>query len=1512
MLQDQPLGDAVANDRERKALSIVREHVTRSWQKALGTEPSDSELRQLFCLIHVHVLDIEEGGADENHVKDLLRRTILRDPDQDDAAWGLLVSLCASLAAQRSGTDRSGLLRALLNAGLKLKASRSYQNDIEKLKKYSTTAFEGLAHLAQIRIGSTAIKIQRPSTEALRHAVEENSILVVGEPGAGKSGALHDLVEGSKEGRDCVFLAVDRLAAGSLGELHAEIGLGHELPEVLDNWPGTQPAFLIIDALDAARGSPADRMIRDLIRLFIEKKSRWRVVASIRKFDLRYGEEIKELFAGSPPTVFQDAEFASVRHLNVPPLSEDELDQIASQSPELYELARNAPAELNDLLRVPFNLKLMAELLGEGVPTHELTPITTHLQLLNKYWKHRVISLDGLGNAREAVLRKACEKMVEARALRVDRSEVAESETSIHLDNLLSSQVLVEWQPSPEAKSERYVLAFSHHVLFDYAVACLLLRGLPEKAVTRLATDPELTIFARPSFLLHSHHLWTVDSTRHQFWDFVLRVIRADQIPEIGKLIGPSVAAELARSLSDIEPLCVALDDSTHENQNAAEQALRHLVGALLAGVHHEVTLVGPDAGPWCQLLECISRSLRSPVAYAVRSLLSTICDRPEKFTSDQRIAAGCTARRLLEFAWSQAHRDGWLAIHALQCVCKTFESDPTASAALIRRCLEVPHISQYGFEEMPWLAREVNRLISLDQRLVEEIYRIAFGYQEASKEPTPIGQSRILPLISNRRQDYEMALYELAEVFPTFLEHAPENATRALIDVMEAYVVQRHPPVSGEWHEDTFDLDGRRACLRTDYSSIWDEGDTYRHDEPLRMLDAFQQYLERLAERQEDIERLRQLVQILISENRLAVLFRRALRVAARCPAAVCNDILPFAWAIPILTCYDTTTPAGEFLKAIFPTLGLRERERIERAILSIPEAVPEDHRKAGEHIRNRLLGCLTDDKLVTDEAQRVLEQLRASNAVPPNEPPVRFEAWSRPYGEEEYLREQGVSVEAEPNRKIRELERPVKEFADKHLNSTPTLEEVSGVLTPLKTLYEALSGADIDAVHPKQRDHAWGSLAAACGRIGRNDGLSCEEPAGSFVKTVLLEASGHAEPTHDPADDAQFDEHPSWGGPAPRIEATEGLIVLARSPSCATLEVVEALERLSNDPVPAVRFQIASHLNALYRTAADLMWRITERMCREEPSRGVLQGLLSGPIQRLAGAEPDRIASLTRTIFDRVREGPGAKIVREFCVGILAGLYIWRDLAQCGEVTLDIAMNSAAYPDEAPHLLAHLREPLTHGPIHPADPARDAIRRRALDLLDRILRSAYDGLREIERRHSGVPLNDWPPQDQESIKSLAHLINNVGSTVYFSSGAYDRKAQGQPREDQPLTRERAQRFYREAGSILDQLADIGYPSVTHHLLETLEAFISGDPRGVFIRIGRVVRAGQQGGYQYESLAAELIVKLVERYLAEYRTLLREDAECRQALINILDIFVQAGWPSARRLSYQLEEIFR
>jgi hypothetical protein len=90
------------------------------------------------------------------------------------------------------------------------------------------------------------------------------------------------------------------------------------------------------------------------------------------------------------------------------------------------------------------------------------------------------------------------------------------------------------------------------------------------------------------------------------------------------------------------------------------------------------------------------------------------------------------------------------------------------------------------------------------------------------------------------------------------------------------------------------------------------------------------------------------------------------------------------------------------------------------------------------------------------------------------------------------------------------------------------------------------------------------------------------------------------------------------------------------------------------------------------------------------------------------------------------------------------------------------------------------------------------------------------------------------------------------------------------------------------------------------------LEHFIDVDPRVFFMRIVGTIRAGRPWGCQYDTMAEGLFVRLVERYLAEHRTMLLQDDECRSALIEILDTFVRAGWQSARRITYGRSDIYR
>jgi hypothetical protein len=771
------------------------------------------------------------------------------------------------------------------------------------------------------------------------------------------------------------------------------------------------------------------------------------------------------------------------------------------------------------------------------------------------------------------------------------------------------------------------------------------------------------------------------------------------------------------------------------------------------------------------------------------------------------------------------------------------------------------------------------------------------------------------------------MARHRFAGKYKQFLEAAPVNAARVVVKAMNTYVAERdeqrylrfermYGEDKAEEHvpdEEQFDFAGRDAFIRPDYCEVWDNGGAHRNDEALKMLDNFQRYLEGLSEGDEHVDGRIELLNLIVRENRNAVFWRRLLKIGTKHPDTLGYQIRSLAWAMPILMSYDTTRVAGNFIKEIFSKLPGEEKRQIEQTIIAIPDAVGSEQVEGAEHKRDRLLWCLPKDSVVTDEAKAILARLEAEKNAPSNEQLIRSGGVvSRAYTDEDYLRDQGVPVDEEQNRRVRELSQPAKAFAAKYQNETPTSEEVTAIIPHLRSLHEALTTAEADGVHEQQLDVGWGDLANACAAVAKLEELSCGSEDGEFIKAVLLEASLYPEPEprHESYD--HFDRHPSWGAPAARVDAAEGVVLLASHQSCVDDELLAAVERLLlHDPVPAVRFQVATRLNTLYLTAPDLMWRLLETVSREEERRGVLHFLLKGPLRILAPYHPDRIAELTRNIFERKHEGAGADEVRKGCAALFLGLYMWQGQAMCGDFIGRIADDPAEYIEEAYEIVFDMRSWFNLGLGETTKAEHDAARIGSFRLAEHILSSTWERLGALEKKYEGVP-GPWPEEDQETGRNLARLAESVCMQIYYASGAYSRDNNDHDEEKIPMGAEARSRFLREANEILHLLAEFGHASLTHHLMQTLEFLIQYDPKNVFLLVGKVVRSGKKGGYQYESLAVDLIVNLVERFIAEYRYILRESEECRRVLIKILDVFVEAGWASARRLTYRIEEIFR
>jgi hypothetical protein len=332
-------------------------------------------------------------------------------------------------------------------------------------------------------------------------------------------------------------------------------------------------------------------------------------------------------------------------------------------------------------------------------------------------------------------------------------------------------------------------------------------------------------------------------------------------------------------------------------------------------------------------------------------------------------------------------------------------------------------------------------------------------------------------------------------------------------------------------------------------------------------------------------------------------------------------------------------------------------------------------------------------------------------------------------------------------------------------------------------------------------------------------------------------------------------------------------------------------------------VRFQVTTRLLQLYDKDIDSLWAILDTLANTEPRIGVLSGMLYAVINPLSGRYKAEVIELVRTILRRTDLPSDGGDAVAWCYQITAGLYLWLNDPAAYAVVQEVIEGDGFRPHRAAQCLKNTREALTFVSDVPKETDAE-IRQRAFGLMETIIASVSVA---IERLLHKVEVKDRDEGWQTEFQELARLIDFIGNQLYFASGAYD-GTNSHRKLDEPARKI----FWMESRSAISSLSTVAIPSAAHHLIEMLQSFIPFDPADVFHAIASVIRAAKSWGYQYESTAVDLLVKVTEIYLAEYRLLLQQDLQCREELIDILETFVIAGWPSARRLSYRLEEIFR
>jgi hypothetical protein len=604
------IGHAVLTKSERKALNDFDTCIRLSWAAATSDPLTDLTIDALSKLTFVYTID--PAGADRTATTTTLGPAAA-DPADAASILNLLERMSGDLMSTRGGVDVPGLRRDLIGRGAKLNSRPDFRADIGALRTYSLQIEQTLRAYEVVEAeAGRPIGIERHCQSAVYSAALAGNLLLIGEPGAGKSAVINALGRNLRsQGHDVIELAVDRFSVESLEGLSNALGLHHNLLDVLKAWDGPGPAFVLLDALDAGRGGPAETVFKRLIEAVIELGGRWTVLASIRTFDLRLGHNFRALFRGTPPDLaLRSADFPVVRHIQVPPWSDQEFDELLGLSPRLADVLRGSPAKLRELAMVPFNTRLLADLVAAGAVSRDFRAVDSQLALLDLYWERRV---EHHGSAAEVCLRTVVAEMVERRTLRAPRLTVAAQNPNI-LDALVGEGVLV-------STDQQRSVQFRHHLLFDYVANRVFLD--PSAIVAGQTAFPKadglgLVLAPAMSFLLRG--LWSEDTQHSRFWNAVSQLLGGRDCDPVIRGIAARMAAELSVVADDISPFTQMIG----QHDANALSALPHIVSAIAVRLEDEPVTA---FAPWVKLALELSKN-PAPAAGALRLLSFLLVDR--------------------------------------------------------------------------------------------------------------------------------------------------------------------------------------------------------------------------------------------------------------------------------------------------------------------------------------------------------------------------------------------------------------------------------------------------------------------------------------------------------------------------------------------------------------------------------------------------------------------------------------------------------------------------------------------------------------------------------------------------------------------------------------------------------------------------------------------------------------------------------------------------------------------
>ena len=1254
----------------------------------------------------------------------------------------------------------------------------------------------------------------------------------------------------------------------------------------------------MFDAFDAARDEQKRKRFLNLIGRAIRELVKWNVIVTVRTYDAKKSQELLDLF-GSPDDTKYQSEGILCRHFTIPPFNEDEILRALNQTGCPQSVYNDGSQDFKNILANPFNLWLLEKILKSANRIPDFSKVHSEVQLLDLFWQRRIED-----ESNEHLLRQIADKMVQERSLTVrvddvyDDVDLDKPVRKAAWDKLQSDEILAKISSSGQR------IAFSHNILFDYAISVLLIEDEPKRLERFISEDPSRPLFLRPSLTYFFTRLWYYDA--ESFWKAFWYIFPSDQsvhLRLVARLIPTSVIANEARGLKQLMPLLEKLENK----EQVANEAIVRLLQALQ-------TLQIKRLVPWIDFFDRISKDLNDKFAWEVAILTSNILERATH-TKNKAVTDACgrVGRRLFKWIWQKRKEDegdrynqlgsDW----AVPLVAKTYHTNVEKSRTLLKKVLELTQEENFLIDFLIWLNKHVDKIWVCDPEFAASIYVTVFTHYETSTVETTEKMGATVSMRSPRSQDYSICQYELIEHFPKFLRTAPLFATQAVIQIVTHF----------DEYIKSIDL-AEMSNPNVSYGYLF-KIKQYLPDELIEMVNMLFKFIAELAMSKESLPLLDSLLEVFHDEVGGVFFWKRFWETASRFPKVFAPRLFELCITKLMQEDFEVFDELGLFLRAASPEFTSGQLRRIEESILALPgKATDYNSSTSFKRQRDLLLAQIPPNLLFTNTAKKIREEMEREGRILKNGSPMSIMGLTS-IAENKWRWEQDVSRTTPESKELKRLFKSLDKFSSEWRNDVPTTAAAQLIFPHLEEVYTIVSK---ETKTDKAVTNLFFTDQASCSRVINAlwfkliDYVAIlsrvvddpEDPVFTFCRQVLLHRAKYKEPVF-------FISFSDFLDSPIHISSLEhgaalGLLRLAlRHPDA---EILDAIETLAQNSMVSVRMVTARELAMVYVKAPEKFWHIMEKRAVNERDRVVQKYLYLTLTQVIAirKENEDKATRVTWKLLEYSLRIEGRLDPSHAFIPILTKLGIGRENSRAFETIED---NFCA------PFFRSLNSIRTRGvnrdlriSVRPKDLGTPNGCEKLILWVSRAITIISCQIEEL----CNTSKESWTEAEQRKLQETYAIIEIIISRLYLRV-THEEEQADKRKED--ISYKLYHRFYNEIKPLLEQIVNFAIDSehniilakTAHYFMQVLTSFLSCNPKEVLHLAAGVAQSSEQFDYTLDSIAVRDIVEFVEIVLADHRDEV-QDGEALADLLNLLDMFAKTGWTDALKLVWRLDEVFR